>query len=99
MSYTSQNFRLFLVSNLSVLNFRIFSAHVSGVAVATIGNARASLGDACGYLLASKYTIHHQNRYGYGQCCGVGVEGGVGVARSRRFWLVSDSESDSINIF
>ena len=24
MSYTSQNFRLFLVSNLSVLNFRIF---------------------------------------------------------------------------
>ena len=27
----SQNFRLFHVSNLSVLNFRIFSAHVSGV--------------------------------------------------------------------
>ena len=31
MSYMGQKFRLFLVSNLSVLNFRFFSAHVSGV--------------------------------------------------------------------
>ena len=29
----SQNFSLFLVSNLSVLNFLFFSAHVSGVAI------------------------------------------------------------------
>ena len=29
MTHMSQNFRLFLVSNLSVLNFRFFSAHVS----------------------------------------------------------------------
>ena len=31
MSYMSQNFPLFRVSNLSVRNFRIISAHVSGV--------------------------------------------------------------------
>ena len=30
-SLMSQNFRLFHASNLSVLNFSIFSAHVSGV--------------------------------------------------------------------
>ena len=33
MSYMSQNLCLFLVSNLSILNFSIFSAHVSGVTV------------------------------------------------------------------
>ena len=34
MSCMSENFRLFHASNLSVLNFRFFSAHVSGLIAA-----------------------------------------------------------------
>ena len=37
MSSVSQNFRLFLVSNLFVQNFRIFSAHVTWVALTPAG--------------------------------------------------------------
>ena len=33
MTYTSQNFHLFHVSNFSILNFRICSAHVARVSV------------------------------------------------------------------
>ena len=40
MSCMSQNFRLFLVSNLSVQNLIIFSAHVSGVSAIQVMTKR-----------------------------------------------------------
>ena len=33
------------------------------------------------------------------QCCGVGVETGVGVARSRPFWLESESELEWVKFY
>ena len=47
MSCMSQNFRLFHVSNLSVRNFRFFSAHVSGIIEPRCGAAGGGGGRAC----------------------------------------------------
>ena len=44
MRYTNRNCLLFLVTNLSVLNFRIFLAHVSGATVAEGWGSGAGFG-------------------------------------------------------
>ena len=60
MSYMNENFRLFLVSNLSVLNFRIFSAHVSGVG--PLGRCRLTQSAICGARSSDRRLIQPAGR-------------------------------------
>ena len=66
MSYMSQNFRLFLVSNLSVLNFRIFLLMYPGYCAGAVNHdplqiysdfMRVRVGNGCRNLLQRGVTI------------------------------------------
>ena len=48
------------------------------------------LGDTVGMMSASLMASHSSSHH---QCCGVGVDAGVGVGWSRLFWQESESES------